>query len=72
MLYQHWDEYPDGNSSIKAVAADNSGNSFMAGNFSGTLTLGAFTLTNPTNSTGYYGKFNNASSTWTWSKKSTS
>lgn len=62
---------------VRAIADDGQGNTYLAGRFAATLTLGAFTLTNTGSTelgngqTGFVGKFNSTSNTWLWAKKIT-
>jgi len=61
---------------VRAIADDGQGNTYLAGKFAVSLTLGTFTLTNTgdnvpggTGGTGFVGKFNSASNSWLWAKK---
>ena len=72
LLYENHQQ--DGFNIPRAVADDGQGNTWMAGYFNTSLTLGTITLTNTPNPgqqslTGFIGKYNSGSNTWLWARK---
>lgn len=72
LLYENHEQI-SGNAP-RAVADDGQGNTWVAGYFNTSLTLGTITLTNPSatglsSHTGFIGKFNSGTNTWLWAKK---
>jgi len=72
LLYENHEQNPL--NVPRVVADDGQGNTWLAGYFTGSLTLGAITLTNnatygQSSQTGFIGKFNSNSNTWLWAKK---
>ena len=57
------------NDQTKAISDDGQGNTYLAGYFSNTITLGTFTLTTTGGITAFIGKYNSNSNTWLWAKK---
>jgi hypothetical protein len=74
LLHQHPSDQVNRNDAL-AIADDGSGNTYLAGDFMNTITLGSFTLNtipNPQGNgwpfTAFIGKFNSNSNTWVWAK----